>query len=194
MNIATIAVSGVYARVKEHTSIPAGIVGGTVTFHFTEGLWQNLRKTVIFKGNVTRDVIMEGNQAVIPFETVAKAEGCLKVGIYGVDADNNLAVPTLWTTVGRIRCAADPSGDPGADPSLPIWAQLQARVADLEENGTGTGGSGGVDFETGDTLKLEDGMLNVNTTSRVEEGNQLPITSAGVYAAVGNIETLLNTI
>lgn len=192
MNIATIAVSGVFAKVREHASIPAGIVGATVSFLFSDNRWDGLRKTVVFQGNVTRDVIMEGNQAVIPFETVAKAEGCLKVGIYGVDPENHLAIPTLWTTLGRIRWAADPSGDPGADPTLPIWAQLQSELEDLKENGTGTGG--GVDFETGETLELENGVLSVNTTDAVEAGNNLPITSAGVFATVGNIEALLKTI
>lgn len=191
MNIATITVSGMFARVKETTAIPAGITGCTVGFLFTDSRWDSLRKTVVFQGNVTRDVILEGDQAVIPFETVAKAEGCLKVGIYGVDGDNNLAIPTLWATVGRIRCAADPSGDPAADPSLPIWAQLQEEIEELKENGTGSGGTA---FETDDTLTLEAGILSVNSTDRVEPDNQLPITSAGVYATVGNIEALLKTI
>ena len=84
------------------------------------------------------------------------------------------------------------SGDPGADPTLPIWAQLQSELEDLKENGTGTGG--GVDFETGETLELENGVLSVNTTDAVEAGNNLPITSAGVFATVGNIEALLKTI
>lgn len=52
----------------------------------------------------------------------------------------------------------------------------------------------GVDFKTDPTLKLEDGVLSVNTTNDMEQDNTLPITSAGVYAAVGNIEALLKTI
>lgn len=54
--------------------------------------------------------------------------------------------------------------------------------------------SGGVLFETDDTLKLVDGVLSVNTTYDMEKDNTLPITSAGVYATVGNIEALLKTI
>ena len=54
--------------------------------------------------------------------------------------------------------------------------------------------SGGVQFETDATLKLEDGVLSVNTTDDMEKDNTLPITSAGVYATVGNIEALLKTI
>lgn len=49
-------------------------------------------------------------------------------------------------------------------------------------------------FETNHTLTLEDGILSVNTTDRMEQDNTLPITSAGVHAVVGNIEALLKTI
>ena len=55
-------------------------------------------------------------------------------------------------------------------------------------------GSSGVEFETDDTLSLKGGVLSVNTTNDMEQDNTLPITSAGVYATVGNIEALLKTI
>lgn len=54
--------------------------------------------------------------------------------------------------------------------------------------------SGGVNFETDTSLTLKDGVLSINTTDQMEQDNTLPITSAGVYAAVGNIEALLKTI
>ena len=60
----------------------------------------------------------------------------------------------------------------------------------LEENPINTG----VQFETDATLTLRDGILSVNTTDQMEQDNTLPITSAGVYATVGNIEALLKTI
>ena len=53
---------------------------------------------------------------------------------------------------------------------------------------------GNVDFEVNETLKLENGILSVNTTNNMEQDNTLPITSAGVFATVGNIEALLKTI
>lgn len=53
----------------------------------------------------------------------------------------------------------------------------------------------GVNFEAdGTTLILKDGVLSVNTTNEMEQDNTQPITSAGVYATVGNIEALLKTI
>ena len=63
-----------------------------------------------------------------------------------------------------------------------------------DENGNVEVESGGVDFETDNTLTLKNGVLSVNTTNQMEQDNTLPITSAGVYAAVGNIEALLKTI
>ena len=44
------------------------------------------------------------------------------------------------------------------------------------------------------TILLKDGILSVNTTDQMEQDNTLPITSAGVFATVGNIEALLKTI
>ena len=63
-----------------------------------------------------------------------------------------------------------------------------------ENIGAGTGGGGGVSFETDKTLTLEDGILRVNTADRMEEDNTLPITSAAVFTEVGNINALLATI
>ena len=63
-----------------------------------------------------------------------------------------------------------------------------------EEAGSGNSGGGGVYFETDETLTLKGGVLSVNTTDEMEEDNTLPITSAGVFTAVGNINALLGTI
>lgn len=43
-------------------------------------------------------------------------------------------------------------------------------------------------------LEIRDGVLSVNTANEPEQDNSLPITSAGVYATVGNINALLHTI
>lgn len=75
------------------------------------------------------------------------------------------------------------------------WYIIQ-RNRTLWEVGSGTGGenSGAGEIQTDETLSYVNGVLKVNTTSKVEQNNTLPITSAGVHTAVGNIETLLNTI
>lgn len=99
------------------------------------------------------------------------------------------------------------------DPTVPDWAKQQSKpnytakevgaVATVngvkpDENGnvqiTIPDSGGNVDFRTDDTLSLKDGVLSVNTTNEMEKDNTLPITSAGVFATVGNIEALLQTI
>ena len=133
MNIATIKVSGVKAVTNDYPTIPAGIVGAAVTFEFTDPAWDGLNKTAVFRGRVTRDVLMTGNVVRIPAETVAQACPFLFVGVYGTDAADNLVIPTLWLSLGTVRDAADPSGDPGTDPDLPVWAQLQAAMGELAD-------------------------------------------------------------
>lgn len=71
------------------------------------------------------------------------------------------------------------------------WYTIQPDKTLAED---GTGGGGGVDFKTDETLTLEGGILSVNTADAVEEDNTLPITSAAVHTTVGNIEVLLKTI
>ena len=63
-----------------------------------------------------------------------------------------------------------------------------------DENGNVEVDIGGADFETDETLTIKNGILSVNTTNQMEQYNTLPITSAGVFAIVGNIEALLKTI
>lgn len=52
----------------------------------------------------------------------------------------------------------------------------------------------GKTIKTDKTLSFENGVLSVNTASKVEADNTLPITSAAVHTTVGNIEILLSTI
>lgn len=69
--------------------------------------------------------------------------------------------------------------------------QIQAAVNNyLDENPV----EAGVKFKPDKTLKLEDGILSVNTADKVEKDNTLPVTSAAVYTEVGNINALLATI
>lgn len=50
-------------------------------------------------------------------------------------------------------------------------------------------------IKVGDNLEItEDGTLSVSTTDKMQHDNTLPITSAGVYVEVGNVNTLLATI
>ena len=131
MKIAEIRVSGCRCETVRLEPIPRGIVGAVVAVEYTDPAWESLRKTVVFRGAATKDVLDAGNEIVIPAEVVSKAGSSLYMGVYGVDAENHVAIPTIWTELGVIQGAATPSGDASTAPSLPVWAQIQAMVGDL---------------------------------------------------------------
>ena len=184
----------------------------TVEFVFSDD-WDGLTKTAVFSaGRTTVDVMesaWDGNKVVVPHEILADAGPIARVGVYGANADG-LILPTVWVTLGKVMPAAEPSGDPGADPTLPIWAQLQNQIGDLDDLQTynkgnlvdainearSSGGSGGGGYTIGDGLKLDaaTNTLSVDTAEAVEKDNTKPVTSAAVYTEVGNINALLATI
>ena len=131
MKIAEVRVSGCRCETVRLEPIPRGIVGAVVAVEYTDPAWDSLRKTVVFRGAATKDALDAGNEIVIPAEVVSKAGGSLYMGVYGVDAENHVAIPTIWTELGVIQGAATPSGDASTAPSLPVWAQIQAMVGDL---------------------------------------------------------------
>ena len=184
----------------------------TVEFVFCDD-WDGLTKTAVFSaGRTTVDVLesaWDGNKVVVPHEILADAGPIARVGVYGANADG-LILPTVWVTLGKVMPAAEPSGDPGADPTLPIWAQLQNQIGDLDDLQTynkgnlvdainearSSGGSGGGGYTIGEGLKLDaaTNTLSVDTAAAVEKDNTKPVTSAAVYTEVGNINALLATI
>ena len=184
----------------------------TVQFVFSTE-WDGLTKTAVFSaGRTTVDVLesaWDGNKVVVPHEILADAGPIARVGVYGANADG-LILPTVWVTLGKVMPAAEPSGNPGADPTLPIWAQLQNQIGDLDDLQTynkgnlvdainearSSGGSGGGGYTIGDGLKLDaaTNTLSVDTAEAVEKDNTKPVTSAAVYTEVGNINALLATI
>lgn len=184
----------------------------TVQFVFSPD-WDGLTKTAVFSdGRTTVDVLesaWDGNKVVVPHEILEDAGPIARVGVYGANADG-LILPTVWVTLGKVMPAAEPSGDPGADPTLPIWAQLQNQIGDLDDLQTynkgnlvdainearSSGGSGGGGYTIGDGLKLDaaTNTLSVDTAEAVEKDNTKPVTSAAVYTEVGNINALLATI
>lgn len=119
-----IEVKGANARVTERTLLTSGAVGLTCEFTF-DRVWDGLMKTAVFRsGSVTRDVVNIETTVTVPHEVLAQGGQKLFVGVYGVNDSGDLAIPTVWVDMGLILHGADPSGDPGTDPTLPVWAQV----------------------------------------------------------------------
>lgn len=184
----------------------------TVQFVFSPE-WDGLTKTAVFSnGKTTVDVLAanwDGDTVPVPHEVLAVPGRHARVGVYGAD-ESGVVMPTVWVSLGKVQPGADPSGDETADPSLPVWAQLQKQIGDLDDLQTynkgnlvdainearGSGGSGGGGYTIGDGLKLDaaTNTLSVDTAAAVEKDNTKPVTSAAVYTEVGNINALLATI
>ena len=112
--------------------LTTGMVGARVKFEFSHE-WDNLTKTAVFyAGDIIRDAAMTDNIAVIPYEVLKFPTAQLYVGVYGVSPDGKTVIPTIRARGPVIQPGADPSGDPGLEPELPVWAQLQAQTEALE--------------------------------------------------------------
>ena len=132
MRIAEVKVAKTTCETTPLVPIPKGIVGAVVSIEYTDPAWDGLQKTVVFRSAVTRDVLAAGNEAVVPAEVVSRAGVNLYMGVYGVGADGRMVIPTIWTELGLVHGAAAPSGDTSTDPSLPVWAQIQAMIGNLD--------------------------------------------------------------
>lgn len=79
--------------------------------------------------------------------------------------------------------AENSASDAAAAASEAVSAAKRAEKAADSINSSG----GNADFRTDETLTLKNGVWSVNTTDRMEQDNTLPISSAAVYAIMGNI-------
>lgn len=83
---------------------------------------------------------------------------------------------------GRLRQSTPLSGQLGQGP------RLQAKISVSYSADVGN------DYIIGDGLKLENGVLSVDTVDQVIEDNTKPVTSGAVYMELGNVEVLLANI
>ena len=185
MKIAEVQVSGCRCQTVCLEPIPRGIVGAVVSVTYTDRAWDSLRKTVVFRGAETKDVPCAGSEVVIPAEVVSRAGVDLYMGVYGVDAENHVVIPTIWAELGTVQGAATPSGDASTDATLPVWAQIQGMIGDLEALNTEAKSSlvaavnealakAGTTVDSGTVQKIVDDYLKAN-----------PPGSGGITPAIG---------
>jgi hypothetical protein len=192
----TVQVADQALRVTDAPTLTTGGVKEVqVSFSFCD-LWTGAaKKTAVFyrDEDAVYHVDLEDDACVAPWE-VFTTEGTVFMGVFAEYANGTVRtseIRSLFVYQGAITEERAPTQAPD------IYSALASRVAVLEDkvaNGSTGGTGGGVEFKTDASLTLKDGVLSVNTTNQMEQDNTLPMTSAGVYAAVGNIEALLKTI
>ena len=120
-----------------------------------------------------------------------------------VDSDGNLS----WTNDKglenpapvNIKGAKGDKGDTGAqgiqgEQGIQGIQGIQGEKGEKGDKGDKGDPGESVSFTTDNSLTLENDVLKVNTADAVEANNNLPVTSAAVYAVLGDIESLLSTI
>ena len=122
----------VCGRCVQSEPLTSGMVGQPIHFEYSHD-FDGLSVTAVFTdGKNTVDVVNPGNECIIPHEVLTTVGEVVKVGVYAVRG-NELVIPTVYATIGIVQKGADPSGDVSADPTLPIWAQIQALIGDLAD-------------------------------------------------------------
>ena len=138
-----VQINNICAKLTECEPLTSGMIGKTLDVEFSAE-WAGLSKTAVFSnGDKTIDVMeseWNGNAIGIPWEVLETPNRAVSFGIYGYTKNGDdiiLAIPTLYTSLGRVYLGVDPDGDESTDPSLPVYAQLDLRVTELEEQGGG---------------------------------------------------------
>ena len=129
-----IDVTGNIARVIEKPlKVTAGTVGLPVEFTF-DGEWEGLSKTAVFQAGFECKIVEKlDTETVVPWEVLNKPGTRLIIGVYGVNKDGSIAIPTTWANVCVIHDSSRPEGDPATDPSIPIYQKLMNDMEELSQ-------------------------------------------------------------
>ena len=127
-----IEVTGNIARVTQKpTKITSGTVGLPVEFSF-DSQWDGLNKVALFRaGDIIMAVDIPETGTTVPWELLEKPNVWLSVGVYGVNSDGSVVIPTIWANVRVISVGAIPDGDHSAEPTPSIWQKIMARLANI---------------------------------------------------------------
>ena len=160
-------------RCVQSEPLTSGMVGQPIEFEYSPD-FDGLTLTAVFtNGKTTVDVLNPGNQCVIPHEVLDTVGTLVKVGIYAVRG-NEIVIPTVYANIGIVLKGADPSGDVSIDPTLPVWAQIQGIIGNLNDLDTEaknnlvaaineaaqTGGGGG---SASIAMRVEGGYIQYST-------------------------------
>lgn len=105
--------------------VTTGSVGIAVHFHFSAD-WNELQKVAVFRaGDASVDVVLTGDNAVVPSDVLTVPGLPLMIGVYGMSTDGEIVIPTVWAKAAIIKAGTQPSGIDPSEPA-PSWqAQVQ---------------------------------------------------------------------
>lgn len=127
----------VTANVAEVVESPEIITSGTIGLPVEiafDSRWEGLTKLAVFRaGDTTIAVTYPEGGTVVPWEVLEKPNVWLQIGVYGVNVDGSVAIPTMWATVRMIHTGADPDGA-DAPATRTAWQEMLDEVNNLKNN------------------------------------------------------------
>lgn len=172
METIKIDVTGNIARVTQKpTKLTSGTVGLPVEFTFDEQ-WDGLKKVAVFRaGEVKKTVDIPGGETTVPWEVMDKPRVWLSTGVYGINDDGTVVIPTIWANVSVIRSGVDLEGDDPTDPEAPIWKDLTESVNEAIDNANKAAEELREAIENGDIVVTGGTVKTVNGIEPDENGN-----------------------
>ena len=181
-NMTRIKINNNSAEIVGEEFYTSGMVGAKIAFQFSEE-WNGLTKTAVFRtDHLQKDVLNVTNVCTIPHECLEKAGERLVVGVYGTNG-NDIVIPTIYVSLGRIKQGADPSGDVSADPSLPVWAQVQEAIGNLSQ----------IETETKDSLVAAINEVKQTADSKQDTISDLEAIRSGAAKGATALQSVPNT-
>ena len=133
----TLRVTGANAQALVAGPLTSGMVGIPIIIEYDD-TWEGLTKNLVCRCSKSgyadeeyRSILNVGNTAIVAHE-VMQAGKHLYLGIEGYSTDGTLVIPTTWAMCGVIQRGANTGDDLSADPTLPVWGQLQAQIGRIE--------------------------------------------------------------
>ena len=149
--------------VRSREAMTSGSVNvNTVLFEFSPD-WDGLDRTAVFKaGSDSRSVALgPDNQCLIPWEVLSSHGRQLTAGVYGTRG-GDVALPTVWASLGTILEGAKPGAEAGPPPTPDVWEQALA-------------GKGDGLFYDGRNLALMSGERTLSSVEFVGGGGGIPV-------------------
>lgn len=138
-------VDGTKIRVWSLDTFTSGQIGAKVEFQFSSD-WDGLSKAAVFEAHeshrtgdchtISATVLeseWDGNVCYIPSDVLETPGYELLIGVYGFDSAGNIVIPTVYAKCGRIARGARSSETYPSGGALPIWAQLQNSIGNLDD-------------------------------------------------------------
>jgi hypothetical protein len=108
-------------------------VGAEAVFYFGAP-WDGLVKTAVFRqGEKKLTVANIGKTTVIPWEVLQEPGVPVDIGVYGINSNGTVVIPTVWAKTQPVRRGVDLNGDPASSYTPEVWEQVLSQIGDLSK-------------------------------------------------------------